>query len=178
MTKAWEFTSGTDTPKSFEAFSVYLHLGPSRSYRKVSQRLGKSETLINRWGSQGNWTERAANHDAEIQRLSLAGFMEKAAAAQATDIEQFRISAKNIATKQIQIIDALETLQRDELYTKTSSGLLEKKLKEDVDFSALKQIAAISQLKNSQAPWDILAKVLQIDGIQEQLNSLEVNHDE
>lgn len=67
MAKPWE-RQEKESDKAFEAFAIYRDMGPDRSYRKVSEQLGKSETLINRWGSTYTWIERAAAWDNELDK--------------------------------------------------------------------------------------------------------------
>lgn len=63
----WERQEGEST-KAFEAFCVYRDLGVQRSIAKVVQTLGKSKALMERWSSNHDWVERAAQWDAEQDR--------------------------------------------------------------------------------------------------------------
>jgi hypothetical protein len=47
-----------ETDVAYEAFRCYLEQGPTRSLAKVGSALGKSETLMSRWSSRWEWTER------------------------------------------------------------------------------------------------------------------------
>jgi hypothetical protein len=47
-----------ESGKAFEAFSVYLNLGPDRSLAAVGQKLGKSVGLIERWSRKFDWPGR------------------------------------------------------------------------------------------------------------------------
>ncbi|MDB6035845.1 MAG: hypothetical protein JWM16_6183 [Verrucomicrobiales bacterium] len=40
-----------ESARAFEAFSVYLNMGPERSLAAVGQKLGKSGSLIERWST-------------------------------------------------------------------------------------------------------------------------------
>ena len=51
-----------ESNKAFAAFSLYLNLGPDRSTREVGKRLGKSESLIERWAAKFDWRSRVAAH--------------------------------------------------------------------------------------------------------------------
>ena len=51
-----------ETAKAFEAFSLYLELGPARSLAAVARKLGKSEGLIERWSRRHHWGERIDEH--------------------------------------------------------------------------------------------------------------------
>ena len=62
----WERQNG-ESAQAFAAFSAYLEMGPERSIRAVSQELGKSKTLIDRWSRTHNWVERCRAWDNHIQ---------------------------------------------------------------------------------------------------------------
>lgn len=63
----WERQKG-ESAQAFEAFSLYLDLGTERSIRAVSQKLGKSKTLIDRWSRTNNWVERCRAWDNHLRR--------------------------------------------------------------------------------------------------------------
>lgn len=62
--KSWNRLEN-ESDAAFEAFKIYLELD-ERSYAKVGQKLGKSKTLIDRWGKQYDWQERARDFDNSI----------------------------------------------------------------------------------------------------------------
>lgn len=66
--KPWE-RQEKETPKQFEAFAIYRDLGGERSLARVSEELGKSETLMARWSSMNSWVDRCAAWDDERDRL-------------------------------------------------------------------------------------------------------------
>lgn len=69
--KPWEpqeIDGKKEGTKPYQAFSLYLLQEDERSTAKVAQELGKSKALIQRWSSQWNWVERAAQYDAEQLR--------------------------------------------------------------------------------------------------------------
>ena len=47
-----------ESARAFEAFSVYLNLGPGRSLAAVGQKLGKSKGLVERWSAKFDWPGR------------------------------------------------------------------------------------------------------------------------
>src|SRR5438445_6235129 len=47
-----------ESAKAFEAFSVYLNMGPERSLAAVGQKLGKSRALLERWSAKFDWAAR------------------------------------------------------------------------------------------------------------------------
>lgn len=57
--------------RAFQAFTIYLQMGPERSITKVARELSKSRTLIGRWSAAHQWTERVAAWDAHIHRLEM-----------------------------------------------------------------------------------------------------------
>ena len=105
--KPWE-RQPKETPKPFEAFCVYRDMGTERSLRKVSEKLGKSETLMARWSTAHNWVERAAAWDAEQDRI-----------ARQEQIEQIKKMRKRQADSgyalQMKAIKALQELPTNEI---------------------------------------------------------------
>ena len=67
MEQPWERRKG-ESAQAFEAFSCYLEMGADRSIRAVSQELGKSKTLIDRWSRTNDWGERCRAWDNYLQR--------------------------------------------------------------------------------------------------------------
>lgn len=55
-----------ESAQAFQAFTVYAELGPDRSNVKVAERLGKSQTLMNRWSSWWWWVARATAYDSDL----------------------------------------------------------------------------------------------------------------
>src|SRR5437588_9523210 len=58
----WERQTG-ESSKAFEAFALYRDGGSERSYARVARELGKSLTLINRWGIRRQWQARVLAYD-------------------------------------------------------------------------------------------------------------------
>jgi len=61
----WERQKG-ESPQAYEAFVIYRDLGPERSLREVSQRLGKSKTLMDRWSRTHKWVERCRAYENDL----------------------------------------------------------------------------------------------------------------
>jgi hypothetical protein len=55
-----------ESAKAFAAFSLYLSLGEQRSLESVSQKLGKSKALMERWSKRHHWSERVQAHGAHM----------------------------------------------------------------------------------------------------------------
>ena len=52
--------------KAYAAFRVYLEMGPQRSLRMVSEKLRKSEGLLQRWSSRYGWPERVGAYGTHL----------------------------------------------------------------------------------------------------------------
>jgi len=63
--KPWDRQQG-EGRRAYEAFCIFRDLGEGRSLPKVTQKLTKSRTLINRWARQFDWQRRADAWDASI----------------------------------------------------------------------------------------------------------------
>ena len=66
----WEKQKG-ESKKAFDAFVIYRDAGVARSYTLVSQQLGKSRTVVERWGRTWHWVTRIAAFDREQDREKL-----------------------------------------------------------------------------------------------------------
>lgn len=63
LRQPWE-RKDDEGAKRYEAFWKYLQQGTgTRSQRRVAEELGKSLTLISRWATEEDWTERVATYD-------------------------------------------------------------------------------------------------------------------
>lgn len=63
----WERQKG-ESAQAFEAFLVYLQMGPKRTITAVGKRLVKSRNLIDRWKERWNWPERVRAWDNHLQQ--------------------------------------------------------------------------------------------------------------
>ena len=52
-----------ETAKPYAAFAEYRNMGPQRSISKVSKKLRKARSLIERWSKTHNWVKRAQAWD-------------------------------------------------------------------------------------------------------------------
>ncbi len=66
----WDRQPG-ESAKAFDAFGVYLNLGPTRSITKVAQTLNKSRTWLGTWSSKYKWVDRALAWDADVRKTEL-----------------------------------------------------------------------------------------------------------
>lgn len=51
----------------YEAFMVYLKLGPERTFEKAAAQLGKSKSLMSAWSQKFKWRERIRLYDNMLQ---------------------------------------------------------------------------------------------------------------
>ena len=65
MTRIFE-QQPKESAKAYEAFSVYLNMGPERSLAAVGKRLGKSAGLMERWSRKYDWAARVEAHAAHL----------------------------------------------------------------------------------------------------------------
>ena len=123
----WERQDG-ETPKQYEAFCVYRDMktirdpNSKRSIRLVSEQLGKSEGLLERWSSANNWVERVDAWDMDQERIARE-------IAQKEAMEEIRKMRKRHAEAgkfaQIKAIRALNRTPDDEIKPSDAARLLE-----------------------------------------------------
>lgn len=107
-----------ESPQAFEAFACYRDMGAARSTAKVSRKLCKSVSLMNRWSSEYDWVKRVAAWDAEKDRV--------ARESQLKDIVEMRQRHAAIAKKMMDTADnALNNIRPDEVSTNEIARLVE-----------------------------------------------------
>lgn len=57
-----------ESARAYEAFRLYIEMGPNRSLPAVGAKLGKSVALMERWSSRWKWRWRARSYDDSMQR--------------------------------------------------------------------------------------------------------------
>ena len=113
----WERQEG-ETNKQYEAFCIYRDLGVDRTHKKVADELQKSTTLMGRWASMNNWTERVKAYDDEQDRLNRI--------AQRKEIAEMRKKHARVASKMIdKALEALEALDALDVGASNISRLVE-----------------------------------------------------
>ena len=97
-----------ETDVAFEAFTVYRDMGADRSYVKVSQKLGKSRTIIDRWGRTHGWAVRIEAWTAEQDRIMRDELIK--------GVTAMRKNHTNIAAAMLtKALDALEMIPADDM---------------------------------------------------------------
>lgn len=113
----WERQLNEST-QAFEAFACYRDMGAARSTAKVSRKLCKSVSLMNRWSSDHDWVKRVAAWDAEKDRV--------ARETQINEIKEMRRRHAATAKKMMDTADqALEHIRPDEVSTNEIARLVE-----------------------------------------------------
>lgn len=82
MTLAFE-RQPKESSKAFAAFNLYLSQGPERSLARVSEELGKSKRLMEKWSKRYDWTGRVeahASHLALVERQATEAALRSKAA--------------------------------------------------------------------------------------------------
>lgn len=153
----WE-RQKSESAQAFEAFSIYLNLGTERSIRAVSQELGKSKTLIDRWSRTNSWVERCRAWDNHLQReakkaavaelremnrrhITLARALQGAAAQALKDRGAAIITDKNLSA----VVKLATDLERSGLSTEVDTLSEDLKKAED-DSAAVKIICDIPRV--------------------------------
>lgn len=60
-----------ESPQAYEAYRLYVEMGPERAMERVAQKLGKSLVLMKRWSSKHHWVARATAHDQRLIELEI-----------------------------------------------------------------------------------------------------------
>jgi len=119
MANSWEFDKDLDTAKSFQGFSFYRDLGPTRSldaaftlYRQQNSSKTASG-FFNNWSTSGHWVDRALAFDIENDRtrredLSIDGRLKHE-----QRLEEVRSVAEAIALARLQTSLRSALLVRD-----------------------------------------------------------------
>jgi hypothetical protein len=70
LAEAWE-RQPKETIQAYEAYSVYRDMGNQRSYAKVARELGKSLSLIEKWGKMWNWVGRTSQYEYHMDKVAM-----------------------------------------------------------------------------------------------------------
>lgn len=77
--QSWEYNPELDTSKSFQAFSLFLELGVSRTlaeayrlYKRCSKGVKRVPGFFQRWATGGRWVSRAEAWDKHLQSQAIA----------------------------------------------------------------------------------------------------------
>lgn len=85
--KPWEQLP-KETTEAYEAFREYRDMGAERSVAKVGEKLGKNNSLMQRWSSKHDWVKRAKAWDDEIEREASKNLLKEIAKMRARQRKQ------------------------------------------------------------------------------------------
>lgn len=115
--KPWERQPG-ETPKQWEAFSLYRDMGADRSIQKVADALGKTKPNLGVWSKANHWVDRVTAWDAEVDRLNRLQ--------QIKDIKKMRKNHATIASAMIvKAAQALNQIPVDEIKASDVSKMVD-----------------------------------------------------
>ena len=104
----WEFDKDLDTAKSYQGFTCYRDLGPTRSldaafalYRHQTSRKTVGGYFLD-WSRKGAWVDRALAFDLENDRIRLEGIQGEAHREHERRLEEVRSVAEAIALARLQ----------------------------------------------------------------------------
>lgn len=60
--------------RPYEAFRLYLEMGPSRSHVRVAEELGKSSRIVSDWAVEYGWTERVRAFEIHLMEAQTDGY--------------------------------------------------------------------------------------------------------
>jgi hypothetical protein len=92
-----------ETDRAFEAFRVYLQLGPRRRYLAVGRKVGAGLSTIKRWARDFDWRGRIKTYATR----SAVRFVETEAAAQREELLDAAARAKSFRERQYALAEAI-----------------------------------------------------------------------
>jgi len=75
-----------ESRRHVDAYAYYLQLGGKRSYAKVAEKFGFSETSVRKWAKSFGWKERIAEADKKANDVQY----EKAREGYVSTVEDFK----------------------------------------------------------------------------------------
>ena len=115
----WEFDNDLDTAKSFQGFTCYRDLGPTRSLESAYQVYKHQDGLktvpgfFREWCQKGKWVDRVLKFDLESDRIRLEGIQGEAHREHERRLEEVRSVAEAIALARLQTSLRSALLVRD-----------------------------------------------------------------
>ena len=115
----WDFNKDIDTPKSYQGFTCYRDLGPTRSLEAAYQVYKPQNSpktvpgFFKVWARTGQWVDRAHSFDLESDRIRLEGIQGEARREHEQRLEEVRSVAEAIALARLQTSLRSALLVRD-----------------------------------------------------------------
>lgn len=93
-----------ETPKAYEAFTIYRDMGRERTLPKVAEQCGKSIGLMNKWSQKYGWVNRVRAWDDNLDRMEAKEL--------ARDIAKMRARQRKQALKmQVKGLELMKDIQ-------------------------------------------------------------------
>ena len=115
----WEFDNDLDTAKSFQGFTCYRDLGPTRTLEGAYQVYRHQKGIktvpgfFREWCQKGKWVDRVLKFDLESDRIRLEGIQGEAHREHERRLEEVRSVAEAIALARLQTSLRSALLVRD-----------------------------------------------------------------
>ena len=115
----WDFNRDIDTPKSYQAFTCYRDLGPTRSLEGAYQIYKHQKSIktvpgfFREWCQKAKWVTRVHAFDLESDRIRLEGTQGEARIEHEQRLEEVRSVAEAIALARLQTSLRSALLVRD-----------------------------------------------------------------
>jgi len=152
-----------ESGRAFDAFRVYLELGPKRRYATVARKVGSSYRTVQRWANDFDWRARIGSCAAH----SVGQFVQIESAVQREDFLDGAARAKAFRERQYDLAEAM--LAAAERY-------LERVDTDDLDLmsfaDACKALEVASRLGQQAAARDADDPAASSPGLREQLEAL------
>lgn len=131
-----------ESAKAFEAFTIYLELGPDRSTAKVAEMLGCTPNNVKQWAKRNNWVDRSAAFDADRVRERFKAIREEREEKHREDLIRFSIEQENRAIGLADAGDLLLTLVMAKLNAMVEGDVL---IQEDNIDKLLRVVATLGE---------------------------------
>jgi len=118
----WERQPG-ETPKAWEAFTVYRDLGPSRSLRAAGQQLGKSTVVCEKWSARWDWVNRCREWDRHTDGLRRAAQVEAIETMSRRHADQAQEYLATLRTPVVAILQLLGESESRDAFMEQLAGL-------------------------------------------------------
>lgn len=114
----------SESPEAYGYFVTYMELGRSRSYVKVAEVTGTTESNIRKFAKRYNWRERCAQYDADQVRATFAQSKAENQAKHKAAIKRFRDEQMNRARGMGDLADLMMELTAEKLQAMRAAGEL------------------------------------------------------
>ena len=115
----WEFNKDLDTSKSYQGFTCYRDLGPTRSLEAGYQLYKHLESIktvpgfFREWCQKAQWVDRAHAFDLENDRIRVERMQGDAHREHEQRLERVRSTAENLSITQLETSLTVALLVRD-----------------------------------------------------------------